>query len=96
LSRKIAFRSMLRMMKWCTAPGGSMRACRAIPKRCQQEIRMSISHERPQSSHSQSSRRSGPSPCGCPVARPSPQSRHGVSCIMRARRSEMEKQVRMS
>jgi hypothetical protein len=28
---------------------------------------------------------SGPSPCGCPVARPSPRSRHGVSCIMRAR-----------
>jgi hypothetical protein len=25
---------------------------------------------------------SGPSPCGCPVARPSPRSRHGVSCIM--------------
>jgi hypothetical protein len=28
---------------------------------------------------------SGPSPCGCPVARPSPPSRDGVSCIMRAR-----------
>ena len=28
---------------------------------------------------------SGPSPCGCPVARPSPRSRDGVSCIMRAR-----------
>ena len=27
---------------------------------------------------------SGPSPCGCPVARPSPRSRYGVSCIMRA------------
>jgi hypothetical protein len=27
---------------------------------------------------------SGPSPCGCPVARPSPRSRDGVSCIMRA------------
>ena len=27
---------------------------------------------------------SGPSPCGYPVARPSPRSRHGVSCIMRA------------
>jgi hypothetical protein len=29
---------------------------------------------------------SGPSPCGYPVARPSPRSRHGVSCIMRAGR----------
>ena len=28
---------------------------------------------------------SGPSPCGCPVARPFPRSRCGVSCIMRAR-----------
>jgi hypothetical protein len=28
---------------------------------------------------------SGPSPCGCAVARPSPRSRYGVSCIMRAR-----------
>jgi hypothetical protein len=28
---------------------------------------------------------SGPSPCGYPVARPSPRSRDGVSCIMRAR-----------
>jgi len=28
---------------------------------------------------------SGPSPCGCPVARPSPRSRCGVSCMMRAR-----------
>jgi hypothetical protein len=28
---------------------------------------------------------SGPSPCGCPVARPSPRSRDGVLCIMRAR-----------
>ena len=27
---------------------------------------------------------SGPSPCGCPVARPSPRSPDGVSCIMRA------------
>jgi hypothetical protein len=27
----------------------------------------------------------GPSPYGCPVARPSPRSRYGVSCIMRAR-----------
>ena len=27
---------------------------------------------------------SGPSPCGCPVARPSPRSRHGVLCAMRA------------
>ena len=26
---------------------------------------------------------SGPSSCGCPVARPSPRSPHGVSCIMR-------------
>src|SRR5512137_456302 len=25
---------------------------------------------------------SGPSPCGCPVARPPPRSRYGVSCIM--------------
>jgi hypothetical protein len=25
------------------------------------------------------------SPCGCPVARPFPRSRYGVSCIMRAR-----------
>ena len=30
---------------------------------------------------------SGPSPCGCPVARPSPRSRYGVSYIMRARPS---------
>jgi hypothetical protein len=30
----------------------------------------------------------GPSPCGCPVARPSPRSRDGVSCIMRARKRE--------
>ena len=29
---------------------------------------------------------SDPRPCGCPVARPSPRSRHGVSCIMRNRR----------
>jgi hypothetical protein len=29
---------------------------------------------------------SGPSPCGCPVARPSPRSRNGVSCMMRASR----------
>jgi PAS domain S-box-containing protein len=29
---------------------------------------------------------SGPSPCGFPVARPSPRSRYGVSCIMRARK----------
>ena len=28
---------------------------------------------------------SGPSPCSCPVARPSPGSRDGVSCIMRAK-----------
>jgi len=28
---------------------------------------------------------SGPSPCGCPVARPSPRSRDGVSCITQAR-----------
>jgi hypothetical protein len=28
---------------------------------------------------------SGPRRCGCPVARPSPRSRDGVSCIMRAR-----------
>ena len=28
---------------------------------------------------------SGPSPCGCPVAQPSPRSRDGVSCITRAR-----------
>ena len=28
---------------------------------------------------------SGPSPCGCPVARPSPRSRYGVSCRTRAR-----------
>ena len=28
---------------------------------------------------------SGPSPCVCPVARPSPRSRYGVSCIMRVR-----------
>jgi hypothetical protein len=31
---------------------------------------------------------SGPSPCGCPVARPSPLSRYGVSCIMRASQVE--------
>jgi len=28
---------------------------------------------------------SGPSPCGCPVAWPSPRSRSGVSCMSRAR-----------
>jgi hypothetical protein len=28
---------------------------------------------------------SGPSPCGCPVARSSPRSRCGVSCIMRVK-----------
>src|SRR5512136_2334273 len=28
---------------------------------------------------------SGPSPCGCPVARPSPRSRCGASCIMRVK-----------
>jgi len=30
---------------------------------------------------------SGPSPCGCPVARPCPRSRYGVSCVMRAKES---------
>ena len=28
---------------------------------------------------------SGPNPCGCPLAQPSPRSRCGVSCIMRVK-----------
>jgi hypothetical protein len=36
---------------------------------------------------------SGPSPCGCPVARPSPRSRYGVSCIMRVKRRGRAKPI---
>ena len=32
--------------------------------------------------------------CGCPVARPSPQSRYGVSCIMRARGHQRGQRLR--